>query len=85
MMPEGMVFHLASFDRHELTGTSTHSAGTENDGCAARSFPTVGADAAELRAFDDVETADSDRLVYDSENENAWIQSAVHGDRADLV
>jgi hypothetical protein len=48
-------------------------------------FPTVGADAVALDEFDDVETESGDRLIYDREDEDAWIQSDVHADREDLV
>lgn len=58
---------------------------TEPEGRIARSYPTVGVDATDLLVFDDVETAEGDRLVYDAETEDAWIQSDVYADRADLV
>lgn len=48
-------------------------------------YPTVGADAVSLVAYDDVETEGGDLLIYEQENEDAWIQSDIHADRADLV
>lgn len=48
-------------------------------------YPTLGTDAVSLAAYDDVEAEADDLLVYDRENEDAWIQSDVHADRADLV
>jgi len=50
-----------------------------------RRYPTLGIDAASLSRYDDVEADDGDLLVYDVENEDAWVQSTVHADRADMV
>jgi hypothetical protein len=50
-----------------------------------RRYPTLGLDAVSLSRYDDIEAADGDLLVYDVENEDAWIQSTVYADRADLV
>ena len=37
--------------------------------------PTIGIDAVALERFADVVTDDGELLVYDQENEDAWIQS----------
>lgn len=39
---------------------------------------TVGVDAVPLGAFAAVETDDGEMIVYDRENEDAWIQSDRH-------
>ena len=40
--------------------------------------PTVGIDANPLERFADVSTDDGELLVYDRENEDAWIQSNLY-------
>jgi hypothetical protein len=50
--------------------------------CVDRACPTVGVDAVVLDRFADVGTDDGQRLVYDRENETAWIQSDLHVPRA---
>lgn len=40
--------------------------------------PTVGADAPELDRFAAVETDGGDLLVYDEDEEGAWLQSDVY-------
>jgi hypothetical protein len=55
------------------------------DGRSNRRYPTLGIDAVSLSRYDDIETDEGDLLVYDVENEDAWIQSTVYANRADLV
>lgn len=64
---------------------STTDTNLETETGTGRRYPTVGANAADLVAFEAVETATGDLLVYDDENEDAWLQSDVYGDCADLV
>lgn len=55
------------------------------DDCSNRRYPTLGVDAVPLSRYDDVEVEEGEMLVYDAEHEEAWIQSTVFADRADLV
>lgn len=55
------------------------------DGQSNRRYPTLGVDAVPLARYDDVEAETGDLLVYDVENEDAWIQSTLSADRADSI
>jgi hypothetical protein len=46
--------------------------------CADGDCPTVGVDASALERFAAVETEDAEMLVYDTDGEDAWIQSGLH-------
>lgn len=46
--------------------------------CPGEDCSTLGVDAVSLDEFADVETNDGELLVYDEENEDAWIQSDVY-------
>lgn len=46
--------------------------------CPPEDCPTVGIDAIALERFADVSTDDGELLVYDCENEDAWLQSNLY-------
>lgn len=46
---------------------------------------TLGVDARSLARYRAVETEDSEWIVYDDENEGAWIQSDVYFPRASCL
>lgn len=47
--------------------------------------PTLGIDAVSLRQFADVETEAGDLLIYDRDDEDAWVQSDLRVPRAAMV
>lgn len=49
-----------------------------SDTCPGENCATVGIDAVPLGAFAAVETGDGEMIIYDQENEDAWIQSDRH-------
>ena len=49
--------------------------------CPGENCSTLGVDAVSLEAFADVETNDGELIVYDEENEEAWIQSDTYAPR----
>jgi len=49
--------------------------------CPSGECPSLGVDAAELEEFANVQTGEGEVLIYDVENEDAWIQSTVYFDR----
>lgn len=53
--------------------------------CPDGDCPTVGVEAPNLDRFAFVETDDGELLVYDTENEDAWIQSDVHFERSEAA
>lgn len=53
--------------------------------CADGDCPTVGVDAVSLERFVDIETEDGQLLVYDRDNEDAWIQSDLRVTRGSMV
>jgi hypothetical protein len=70
---------------HEAPELHTPDTNLDADERLKQRYPTLGADAVSLAAYDDIEAEDGDLLVYDQDDEDAWIQSDVHADRADLV
>jgi hypothetical protein len=46
--------------------------------CPDGDCPTVGVDASPLERFAAVETDDGEMLVYDTDGEDAWIQSDLY-------
>lgn len=57
------------------------SKGTSREG----GVPTLGSDAAPLERFSDVEADGNERIIYDVDVENAWIQSDVYYAGEDCV
>lgn len=55
-----------------MTNLNTDTSGRDGD------CPTVGADARELARFAAVETDAGDLLIYDEDEEAAWLQSDVY-------
>lgn len=53
--------------------------------CPGENCATVGIDAISLDAFAAVDTDDGEMIVYDRENEDAWIQSDVYCPRNQIV
>lgn len=47
-------------------------------------FPTVGIDATDLATFRDIKLNGDEMLVYDEAREDAWIQSDLWIDTADM-
>jgi len=50
--------------------------------CPGEDCSTLGVDAVSLDAFADVETNDGELIIYDEENEDAWIQSDTYSYRS---
>lgn len=50
--------------------------------CPGENCSTLGVDAVSLDAFTGVETSDGELIIYDEENEEAWIQSDIHSHRS---
>jgi hypothetical protein len=55
------------------------------EGCTEGDCPTVGVDAVSLDRFAGVRTEDGQLLVYDRDDENAWIQADLHVSRETMV
>lgn len=53
--------------------------------CPSENCPTLGVDAVSLDEFAAVETNDGELLVYDTGNEDAWIQSDAYDSRDSVV
>ena len=53
--------------------------------CPAGECPSVGVEAIDLRRYADVRTGDGELLVYDTDDEDAWIQADVYFDRDAVV
>jgi hypothetical protein len=53
--------------------------------CASGDCPTVGVEAMPLDEFADVDTDDGEMIVYDTDNDDAWIQSDLYYPRATCV
>ena len=50
--------------------------------CPGENCSTLGVEAVSLDPFADVETNDGELIIYDEENEEAWIQSDTYSHRS---
>lgn len=53
--------------------------------CPGEHCSTIGVEAVPLERYVSIETADGERIVYDREDEGAWIQSNVYFPRDTLA
>jgi len=53
--------------------------------CPDGECPSLGVDAASLEGFADVSTGEGEVLVYDVDNEDAWVQSELSFARSACV
>jgi hypothetical protein len=52
--------------------------------CPGESCTTLGVDAVPLDDFDDMESGDGDLIVYDVNEEEAWVQSSLYVSRESM-